>query len=149
MATQSTYSATQRPGLPGHVADQRAAVMRSVTVEAVGGLGFGLPVFQGTLDEAGRVKINADTITDFLGVSVRDRSVMEGDGYKQYESARVMQTGPIWVTAAVQVAAGDPVAVTSAGVWSNVAGTDGLVIPDARWDTSTVGTNKLARIHIK
>lgn len=146
-AIQTSYSETMVAGLPGHVADMRAAVMASRTCDVA--IGFGVPVFQGAGEHTVKLKVNADTATTFVGVTVRDRSVTSGDAYAANETARVLQEGPIWVTAAVQVAAGDPVAVTSAGVWSNVAGTNGLVIDNARWDTTTTGTGQLAKIAIK
>jgi hypothetical protein len=147
-AIQTTYTTEIAAGVAGHVADMRMAVMASRECDAA--IGFGLPVFQGTAPHSIRLASGSqETVSGFVGVSVRDRSVTTGDAYAIRETARVLQQGPIWVTAAVQVAAGDPVAVTSAGAWSNVAGTNGLVIPGARWDTSTTGTGQLAVIAIK
>lgn len=146
-AIQTTYTENIPVAVAGHVADMRAAVMTSRECDVA--IGFGVPVFQGAKNHSVKLKIDADTVTSFVGVTVRDRSVATGDAYSANETARVLQEGPIWVTASVQVAAGDPVAVTSAGVWSNAAGTNGLVIPGARWDTSTTGTGKLAKIVLK
>lgn len=147
MSIQTTYTENIVAGLPGELADTTESVLVSRSVQAAT-LAFGVPVNQGTADGQCRLFTTGDTITSFIGVSVRDRSVKEGDTYVQYESARVMREGVIWVTAAVQVAAGDPVAVTAAGAWSNVAGTNGIVVPSARWETSTVGTGKIAKIMI-
>lgn len=133
-AVQTSYSENIRPGLPGMVADMRAAVMASRT--AVGAVAFGTPAFQGTTDRTMAAKQNSDTATDFLGIVARDRSVTTGDGYVQHESVRICQKGPVWVVPAVNVVAGDPVFVTATGTWSNVTGTNFLEIAGARWDTS-------------
>ncbi|MEQ1053559.1 structural cement protein Gp24, partial [Pseudomonas aeruginosa] len=122
-AVQTTYSANIRPGLPGMIVDEVPKTLISRTVEAAGGLAFGIPVMQGTADKAGRAPTTGDTAAKFVGISVRDRSVKaEANQYSQYESARVMTEGAIWVTASVQVAAGDPVYfVPATGAWTNVA----------------------------
>lgn len=147
MAVQTTYSENITAGVVGQLADTAEATCISRTVQAAT-LAFGVPINQGTADGQCRQFTTGDTVTSFIGVSVRDRSVTEGDGYIQYESARIMREGVIWVTASVQVAAGDQVAVTSAGAWSNVAGTNGIVVPNARWETSTSGAGKIAKISI-
>ena len=147
MAIQTTYSETLVAGVVGQLADTAEVTCISRTVQAAT-LAFGVPVNQGTADGQCRLFTTGDTVTSFIGVSVRDRSVTEGDTYTQYESARVMREGVIWVTASVQVAAGDPVAVTAAGEWGNVAGTNGIVVPNARFETSTTGTGKIAKISI-
>lgn len=150
-AIQTTYSENIPKALAGVIADMRGAVLISRDVEPVGGMGFGVAAFQGTADK--QITTKAAGATEiagaFVGITVRDRSVRTGDAYVQRESARLAEKGPIWVNAAVQVAAKDPVAVTSAGVFSNVAGTNGFVIPNARWDTSTTGTNQLAVVVLK
>lgn len=150
-AIQTTYSENIPKAVAGAMADMRAKTLASRDVEPVGGIGFGVAVFQGTADKQIILKAAGATevASDFVGITVRDRSVRTGDAYVQRESARVMQQGAIWVNAAVQVAAGDPVAVTSAGVFSNVAGTNGVVLANARWDTSTTGTNQLAVVALK
>ncbi|HBN8624988.1 TPA: hypothetical protein ACKPG1_004887 [Pseudomonas aeruginosa] len=148
-AVQTTYSANIRPGLPGMIVDEVPKTLISRTVEAAGGLAFGIPVMQGTADKAGRAPTTGDTAAKFVGISVRDRSVKaEANQYSQYESARVMTEGAIWVTAAVQVAVGDPVYfVPASGAWTNVA-TDNVQVAGARFDTSTTGTNQLAQVRL-
>lgn len=145
-AVQTTYTENMAVGVAGHVADMRAAVLASRECDVA--IGFGVPAFQGALPHSVKLKVNADTNETFVGVTVRDRSVTTGDAYAIKETARLLQTGPIWVIASVAVVAGDPVAVTSAGVWSNVAGTNGLVIVGARWDTAA-GIAGLAKIVLK
>ena len=150
-AIQTSYTENIAKGTPGHVVDMRAAVMASRDVEPSGGIGFGVAVFQGTADKQITTKAAgaAEAAGKFVGITARDRSVTTGDAYIQRESARVMQQGAMWVTAAVQVAAGDPVCVTSAGVFSNVAGTNGVTITGARFDTSTTGAEQRAVVVLK
>lgn len=155
-AIQTTYTENIAKAVPGHVADMRAATIASRDVEPLGGIGFGVAVFQGTAAKQITTKGAgaAEAEGKFVGITVMDRSAVgvaggNGNNYAQGESARVLQIGPIWVTAAVQVAAGDPVAVTSAGAFSNAAGTNGVVLAGARWDTSTTGTNQLAVVVLK
>lgn len=149
MAVQTTYTSNIRAGLPGMIVDMIPKTLISRTVQAAGGLAFGIPVIQGTADKAGRASTTGDTAANFVGISVRDRSVKaEANAYSQYESARVMTKGAIWVTASVQVAAGDPVYfVPATGVWTNVA-TDNVLVAGARFDTSTTGTNQIAQVRL-
>ncbi|HCF5160787.1 TPA: DUF2190 family protein [Pseudomonas aeruginosa] len=148
-AVQTTYSENIRPGLPGMIVDMIPKTLISRTVEASAGLAFGIPVMQDTADKAGRAPTAGDTAAKFVGISVRDRSVKaEANQYSQYESARVMTKGAVWVTASVQVAAGDPVYfVPATGVWTNVA-TSNVAVPGARFDTSTTGANQLAQVRL-
>ncbi len=148
-AIQTTYTQNIRPGTVGAIVDMSPTSLISRNVEASGGLAFGIPVAQGTADKAGRAFTTGDTIAKFVGVSVYDRSVNAGNGYSQYESARIMKTlGCVWVNASVQVAAGDPVAIVAAtGAWTNVT-SGNLTVPNARWDTSTSGANQLAQLRL-
>ena len=149
MAIQSSYSASIRAGLPGMIVDMIPKTLISRTVQAAAGLAFGVPVIQGTADKAGRAPAAGDTAAKFVGISVRDRSVKaEGNAYSQYESARVMTKGAIWVNASVQVAVGDPVYfVPATGLWTNVA-TDNVLVAGARFDTSTTGINQIAQVRL-
>ncbi|WP_312831974.1 structural cement protein Gp24 [Pseudomonas lactis] len=149
MAVQTTYTSNIRAGLPGMIVDMIPKTLVSRTVQAAGGLAFGIPVIQGTADKAGRASTTGDTAAKFVGISVRDRSVKaDANAYSQYESARVMTKGAIWVTASVQVAAGDAVYfVPATGVWTNVA-TDNVLVAGARFDTSTTGTNQIAQVRL-
>lgn len=142
---QSAYSENIRTSVPGHIPDMTKADLVSRTVQDAAGLAFGLPVFQGTADKAVRVFANGDTAAKFVGVSVLDRSASGPNGFVQYESARILLTGPVCVTAAVAVVAGDPVTITAAGAFSN---TGGITVPNARWDTSAAA-GAVANIFIK
>lgn len=149
-AIQTTFTQNIRAGVPGAIVDMTPKSLVSRTVEASAGLAFGIPVAQGTADKAGRAFTTGDTIAKFVGVSCLDRSTAAGtNGYSQYESASVMRTiGCVWVTASVQVAAGDPVAIVAAtGLWTNVT-SGNLTVPGARWDTSTTGANQIAQLRL-
>ncbi|WP_137279234.1 structural cement protein Gp24 [Pseudomonas rhizoryzae] len=144
-AIQTSYSENIRASVPGHIPDMTHADLVSRTVQDAAGLAFGVPVFQGTADKAVRAFASGDTAAKFVGVTVLDRSASGPNGYVQYESARILLTGPISVTAAVAVAAGDPVTVTTTGTFSN---TGGITVPNARWDTSGAA-GAVANIFIK
>jgi hypothetical protein len=142
-AVQTTYLQNIPAGKAGHVADMTQADLISRTVETVAGIAFGLPVAQGANDKG----CIAYAGTGFLGITTRDRSVVTGELYSRYESARILKKGPIWVVASVAVVAGDPVYITPAGAFTNVA-TANFLIPNARFDTSA-GIGALAIIFIK
>jgi hypothetical protein len=142
-AIQSTYLTNIPAGKAGHVADMTEADLISRTVETVAGIAFGLPVAQGANDKGCIAYAGAG----FLGITTRDRSVVTGELYSRYESARILKKGPIWVLASVAVVAGDVVYITPAGAFTNVA-SGNFLIPNARFDTSA-GIAGLAVIFIK
>jgi len=131
-AIQTSYGANIPRTKAGFIPDMTQADLISRTVETVAGIPFGAPVAQGA-DQDGCILFAG---TGWLGVAVRDRSVVTGELFSRYESARILKKGPISVLASVTVAAGDPVYVTAAGVYTNVA-TGNTQIPNARWDTNT------------
>ena len=136
-AVQTTYSATMSAARAGMIADMRGSTLVSYNTEAA--LAFGVPVSKGTAE--GQCKLTAAGATDIIGITVRDRSVAAGqDAYAQYDSARVMTEGAIWVTVtdAGGVAAGDLVWVKKAdGTFSNAdAGSAGSLKINGRWETT-------------
>ncbi len=147
MAVQSSYTDNIPAAFHGMIADTEPNVLISRTVEPSAGLGFGVPVIQGTEDmEIAPVAASSETI---VGITCRANDT-EADSYAQYESALVMRKGVMWVTVtdAGGVSAGDPVWVTVSGsTFANAdAGTDGsILINDARWETSAAN-GALARI---
>jgi hypothetical protein len=142
-AIQTVYTTNISPARAGFIADMTQADLISRTVENAGGIAFGFPVAQGVADK-GCIPFAG---TKFLGFAVRERSVVSGEQFAQYDSARVMIKGPIWVNASVAVAAGDPVYVTAAGLVTNVA-SGNTAVPNARFSSSTTGA-ALAEIFIK
>lgn len=91
----------------------------------------------------------SDGDTKPIGITVRDRSVRPAtpDLFAQYESARILRKGVIWVTAAGTVAAGDPVYVTPAGAFTNADGDGYRKLIGARWENSRTGAG-IAQLRI-
>ncbi|WP_299085285.1 hypothetical protein [uncultured Paraglaciecola sp.] len=130
MAIQTTYGETMDAGRIGAIVDTNDKTLISRTAE-VGSIGFGLPVVQGAADDGCWKAKTGDTA--ILGISVRDRSTLD-DEFKVGESVRVMTKGVIWVTAAVAVAAGEPVTVVVAS--ATFSNTGGVAIAGATYDSS-------------
>lgn len=142
-AIQTNYTANIPSKKAGHIPEMEQADLISRTVENADGIAFGTAVAQGANDK-GCIQFAG---TGFLGVAARDRSVLVGEKFSRYESARILRKGPITVAASVAVVAGDPVAVTAAGAFTNVA-TGNTAIPNSRWETSAAA-GALADIFIK
>lgn len=148
-AVQTTYSQTMRPAMAGMPVDTSHKDLLSRTVENAEGIGFGVPAIQGAADKSIRPAKAGDTAASFVGITVRDRSLKaEANQYTQFESARVMTEGPIWVVASVQVARRDKVYfIPASGLWTNVA-TGNVEVPNATFDTSTTGANQLTQVRL-
>lgn len=144
MALQTTYSSTQAAAVAGHQATEIDATILSRTVETAAGIGFGRAVEQGTADK-GCILFDGGTV---LGIAVLDRGATGEDEYAQYESARVMVKGDIWVVCATGCSAGDSVFVRpSNGDFQDSNVNSAVQIPNARWDTSA-GTGELAVVRL-
>lgn len=137
MAIQTSYSENIPAAYEGQIANQIPATLISRVVEPSAGLGFGVPVKQGTADNEADA---FDGSGDVLGITVRERSLdaNDPDEFAQYDNARIMTKGAIWVTVAVAVNAGEDVYVTSAGAFTNVS-SGNTQITGAKFDTSTTG----------
>ncbi|MBO9766509.1 MULTISPECIES: structural cement protein Gp24 [Xanthomonas] len=145
MALQTNYPDIQPAAVRGMQATMIPATVISRTVEDVAGLAFGLAVAQGP-SEKGVVTFGGANVK-FVGIALLDRSATGSDLFPQRASARVITKGDIWVTASVVVAAGDPVYLTAAGAFTNVA-TNNTAITGARWDTSTTAAGQLAVVRL-
>lgn len=147
MAVQTAYSDNMAAAYVGMIANTEPNVLISREVEASGGIGFGVPVIQGTADDqCDEVAASTDTI---VGITVRDQSATD-DTFAEGDTALLMRRGVLWVTVtdAGGVSAGDDVWVkVSDGTFSNAdVGTDGSIkINDARWDSSAAN-GALAKI---
>ena len=147
MVIQSTYLSQMAAAFHGMIADLGPSVLMSRTVETSGGLGFGVPVIQGTEDnECDAVAASTDAV---LGITARTAD-QESETISQYDSALIMRSGVMWVTVtdAGGVAAGDDVWITVSGAtFANAdAGTNGSIkINNARWET-TAANGELAQI---
>lgn len=145
MALQTNYPDIQPAATRGMQATMIPSTIISRTVEDVAGLAFGLAVAQGGTDK-GIVTFGGANLK-FVGITLLDRSATGLDLFPQRASARVITKGDIWVTASVAVAAGDPVYLTAAGAFTNVA-TNNTAITGARWDTSTTAAAQLAVVRL-
>ncbi len=149
MAVQSTYLEEMAVSYAGMIANEEPNNLISRDVETAAGIGFGLPVQQGTAD--GQVILMAAAATDCVGITVRDQSAT-ADLVPQYESALLMRQGVIWVTVtdAGGVAAGDDVWVAVAtGAFSNAdLGSSGSIqLAGCRWDSSAAN-GELAKLRV-
>lgn len=138
MAVQSTYVNTMAAAYAGMIANTEPNNLISKEVETAAGIGFAVPVIQGTADD--QCDVVAASTDVIIGITVRDQST-DGDDFDQYDNALVMQRGVMWVTVtdAGGVAAGDAVWVkVSDSTFSNAdAGSDGSIkLNGARWETS-------------
>jgi hypothetical protein len=157
MAIQTSYSENIRPAVAGQIANMEGAVLISRSVVDAAGVGFGKVVQEAAADGSkddlctGDLNTAAMDAYKFLGITVRERSVRPEtpNKFAQYDSARIMRKGVIWVEVAGAVNAGTDVTVTLAsGVLGSVSVGAGVVaIPNARWESSTSGAG-LAKLRL-
>jgi len=153
MAVQTSYSENIAAAVAGMIANMEPSVIISRTVADADGVGFGKVVQEASTD--GLCTADLDTADmdamKFIGITVMDRSVRPEtpNKFSQYESARIMRKGVIWVTASTAVSAGTDVTVTLAtGALNSIAvGVGQVAIPNARWESSTSGAG-LAKLRI-
>jgi len=150
MAIQTTYSENIPAGKIGAIVNTENVNLISRNVETVAGIGFGLPVSQGATEDG--VRLSGASAFDYIGFTVRDQSVRTADIFSQYESARIMTHGLLWVTVtdAGGVVQGDPVWVTKAtGALSNadVGSSGGINLAGCKWE-SAAANGALAKIRV-
>lgn len=145
MPVQTTYKENIDAGRAGQRVNTIPATMISRTVEEEAGLAFGVAVAQGSNDKG--VIAFAGSGTPF-GISIRERSLDANtpDKFGQYDEARIMTQGAVYVEVGANVSAGDPVFVTSAGAFTAVA-TDNTALAGAVFDTSAT-TGNLAQVRM-
>lgn len=134
ITVQSTYSSTIAPGFAGMLANGEKGNRLSRTVEDSAGMAFGVAAFRGSGDHGCTA---TPTANKFLGIVIADAGQVPGlggtaDTLAQYTTANLLNEGVIYVNSSVAVAQGDPVYVTSAGVFTNVS-TSNTALP-ARFD---------------
>ena len=145
MALQTNYNERMAVAFLGQIADLAPNVLISRDVETEDGIGFGVPVAQGTDDR--QVDLLSAASDEIVGISVREQNA-EGDKTPVTKSITLMRKCVLWVEASGAVNAGDPVFATVAdGTFTAAdAGTSGSVqINDARWEDSAAD-GELARI---
>lgn len=145
---QSTYTNAIPNGYPGMVANGETSNRISRSVEDAGGLAFGKAGFRGAGDHG---CTGTPTAGKFLGIAIATAGVVQTsaaqpvDAYPQYGSAGLHNMGVIWASASVAVAKGDPVFVTPAMLFTNVAG--GNVAIPATFDDTITGPG-IARLRV-
>lgn len=139
------YKAEQDAGIAGAIVNTENKNIISRTIEDAAGIAFGLAVAQGTNDKGIRAVTTGDT--DFVGITVLDRTAGDliNGKFVQYESARVLEEGVIWVEVTEAVKAGDAAAVDLATGKFNKAG---AAMAGARFETSAA-SGGLAQLRLK
>lgn len=139
------YKAEQDAGIAGAIVNTENKNIISRTVEDAAGIAFGLAVAQGVNDKGIRAVTTGDT--DFVGITVLDRTAGDliNGKFVQYESARVLEEGVIWVEVTEAVKAGDAAAVDLATGKFNKAG---AAMAGARFETSAA-SGGLAQLRLK
>lgn len=139
------YKAEQDAGIAGAIVNTENKNIISRTVEDAAGIAFGLAVAQGVNDKGIRAVTTGDA--DFVGITVLDRTAGDliNGKFVQYESARVLEEGVIWVEVTEAVKAGDAAAVDLATGKFNKAG---AAMAGARFETSAA-SGGLAQLRLK
>lgn len=137
------YKSQPDVGVAGSIATTENRDVKSRTVEDAAGIAFGLAVAQGADDNGVRAVKTGDT--KFVGITALDLSSRDDAKFLQYESARILKKGVIWVEVTENVKAGDDVAVDLATGKFNKSGAK---YPNARFETSAVAGG-LAQVELK
>lgn len=137
------YKSQPDVGVAGSIATTENRDVKSRTVEDAAGIAFGLAVAQGANDKGVRAVKTGDT--KFVGITTLDLSSRDDAKFLQYESARILKKGVIWVEVTEDVKAGDDAAVDLATGKFNKSGAK---YPNARFETSAVA-GKLAQVELK
>lgn len=137
------YKSQPDVGVAGSIATTENHDIKSRTVEDAAGIAFGLAVAQGVNDKGIRAVKTGDT--KFVGITALDLSSRDDAKFVQYESARILEKGVIWVEVTEDVKAGDDVAVDLATGKFNKSGAK---YPNARFETSGVAGG-LAQVELK
>ena len=137
------YKSQPDVGVAGSIATTENRDIKSRTVEDAAGIAFGLAVAQGANDKGIRAVKTGDT--KFAGITALDLSSRDDAKFVQYESARILEKGVIWVEVTEAVKAGDDVAVDLATGKFNKSGAK---YPNARFETSGVAGG-LAQVELK
>jgi hypothetical protein len=136
ITVQSSYSNSLAVGYAGMVKNGETSNRISRTIEDSGGIAFGKAAFRGSGDHGVTLTPAAAT---FMGIVIADAGQVPAAGetadtVAQYGTVGLLIEGVIYVSAAVAVADGDQVYVTSAGAITNVS-TSNTAIP-AKFDAT-------------
>lgn len=145
-AIQSSVTERMRKAVAGQRATMIPATMISRTVESAAGLAFGVAAARGANDNGCKVWETGNT---FLGITIRERSInpdTQADKFAQYEAARIMTKGDVWVVAGAAVADGEPVYLVAAtGAFTNVS--SGNIAINGIFD-STAASGALVKVRL-
>lgn len=145
MAVQTVYSRYMGEALDGMKADMEAYNTVSKLNKSDAVIPFGVAVF--TDGDDGMAVASADsTAAEFIGITMHeltraytDAQIAGGIGALPARDNAVMTMGVIWVSPAVAVAKDDPVyVVKESGLFTNVAGTDNILISNAKFVSTAV-----------
>lgn len=145
MPVQTTYQKYMGEALDGMKADMEAYNTVSKLNKGAAIIPFGRAVFTDG-DDGMKLPVADSTAAQFIGITMReltraytDAQIASGIGAIPNYDNTVMTTGVIWVSPAVAVAKDDPVYVLKAdGRLTNVAGTDNILIPNAKFVSTAV-----------
>lgn len=154
MPVQTSYSLYMDAALPGMKADMQDYNTVSKLNKGTSVIPFGRAVFTDG-DDGMKLPVTGSTAAQFIGIVFRELTraytTAEASGgigaIPKYDNT-VMTEGVIWVAPAVAVAKDDPVYVLLAdGRLTNVAGTDNILIPNAKF-VSSAGAGALAKVSL-
>lgn len=135
MSIQNNYPERLDAGRPGQIVNMELCNLISRDVEAEDGITFGKAVQRGTA-ERGAVSFAGGT---FLGITVRERSSEPTmpNGFRQFDSARIITKGAVYVESAAAVTAGQGVFIDDAtGDFFGADDTGRTAVANAVWDTT-------------
>lgn len=119
---QSTYSEDPAIGYAGMVLSGATSNRITRTIEDAGGVAFGKAVFRGSGDHGCTATPSAAGLGFAIATSAAGiLASADADKYVQYDNVAILTEGEIVVSAAVAVADGEPVYVTSADAITNVS----------------------------
>jgi hypothetical protein len=146
----STYGGKLRDlGYAGEVVNMHPNTIESKTNESATAIDYGIAVARGAADDT--CKPPAADGDKLIGISVR-HAIRPADSannvvYNRYDSVPIMREGYIYVTAFENVTRDDQALSITAqggkvgGVTGGAAGAGRVVIPNAKWETTTTAGN--------
>ena len=145
MPVQLTYQPYMGAALDGMKADMEAYNTVSKLNKGNAIIPFGRAVFTDG-DDGMKLPVTGSTAAQFIGITMReltraytDAQIAGGIGALPARDNAVMTMGVIWVSPAVAVAKDDPVyVVKESGRFTNVAGTDNILISNAKFVSTAV-----------
>lgn len=125
---QTVYADTLAAGFAGMVANGETSNRITRTCEDAAGIGFGVPVYEGT---APHTCTRTATAGKLLGITIADQhlglvSGQDADEYAQYENVAIMTQGVIFVTAGEAVTARAPAYDTGTAIVDTATDNDAM-----------------------